>query len=113
MRGFENGTLGPYDAASGEYLGGTRSVVGNAEILFPIPGLGADKSVRMSAFLDGGQVWSSSQSLSSVGGLRFSTGVAFTWSSPVGPLKFSLARPLKKDTNDKTQLFQFQLGNVF
>ena len=112
VRGFENGTLGPFDAATGEYLGGTRRLVGNAEVLFPMPGMGTDKSLRLSAFLDAGQVWGKSQSIA-LGDLRFSTGVAFTWSSPMGPLKFSLARALKKETNDKTQLFQFQLGSVF
>ena len=69
-------------------------------------------TLRLSAFLDAGQVWGKSQSIA-LGDLRFSTGVAFTWSSPMGPLKFSLAHALKKETNDKTQLFQFQLGSVF
>ncbi len=112
VRGFENGTLGPYDATTGEYLGGTRMLVGNAEVLFPMPGVGTDKSLRLSAFLDGGQVWGKSQSIA-LGNLRFSTGLAFSWSSPMGPMKFSLARALKKESNDKTQLFQFQLGSVF
>ena len=112
VRGFENGTLGPYDATTGEYLGGTRMLVGNAEVLFPMPGVGSDKSLRLSAFLDGGQVWGKNQSIA-LGNLRFSTGVAFSWSSPMGPMKFSLARALKKESNDKTQLFQFQLGSVF
>ncbi len=112
VRGYENGTLGPYDPASGDYLGGTRQLIGNAEVLFPMPGMGTDKSVRLSAFLDAGQVWGKSEKIS-LGDVRFSTGVAFSWSSPVGPLKFSLAHPLKKKTNDKTQLFQFQLGSVF
>ncbi|MFY9327104.1 MAG: outer membrane protein assembly factor BamA [Georgfuchsia sp.] len=112
VRGFENGTLGPYDLFTGEYLGGTRRLIGNAEVLFPMPGIGTDKSLRLSAFLDAGQVWGKSQSIA-LGDLRFSTGVAFSWSSPMGPLKFSVARALKKEANDKTQFFQFQLGSVF
>ena len=112
VRGFENGTLGPFDAATGDYLGGTRRLVGNAEVMFPLPGLGNDKSIRASLFLDGGQVWGRGQSVA-FGDLRFSTGIAFSWQSPVGPLKFSLAHALKKESNDKTQLFQFQLGSVF
>ena len=112
VRGFENGTLGPFDSTTGDYLGGTRRLVGNAEVLFPLPGLGNDRSIRASLFLDGGQVWARNQSIS-FGDLRFSTGIAFSWQSPVGPLKFSLANALKKESNDKTQLFQFQLGSVF
>lgn len=112
VRGFENGTLGPFDPATDEYLGGTKRIIGNAEVFFPMPGLGSDKSVRLSAFVDAGQVWGSGEKIA-LGDLRFSTGIAFSWSSPVGPLKFSLARPLNKKENDKTQVFQFQLGSVF
>lgn len=112
VRGFVDGTLGPYDIASGEYLGGTKRLVGNVELYFPMPGMGTDKSVRLSTFIDAGQVWGAHESVS-FGDLRFSTGVAVTWSSPMGPLKFSLAQPLKKGPNDQTQMFQFQLGTVF
>jgi outer membrane protein insertion porin family len=45
--------------------------------------------------------------------LRYSAGVALLWVSPLGPLKFSLARPLVKQDGDRTEVFQFTLGNVF
>ena len=45
--------------------------------------------------------------------LRYSTGLAFSWSSPIGPLKFSFGHPLNKKDNDEIQRFQFQLGSVF
>jgi len=45
--------------------------------------------------------------------LRYSTGLGFAWSSPIGPLKFSLGYPIKKEDDDETQVFQFQLGTVF
>ena len=66
----------------------------------------------MSAFLDAGQVWGQDEKFS-LSDLRYSTGLAFSWSSPVGPLKFSLGWPLKSEEGDKTQKFQFQLGSVF
>ncbi|XLM22772.1 BamA/TamA family outer membrane protein, partial [Chromobacterium piscinae] len=39
-----------------------------------------------------------------------SAGLALTWLSPMGPMKFSLANPLKKEQGDKLQRFQFQMG---
>jgi outer membrane protein insertion porin family len=49
--------------------------------------------------------------------MRYSAGLAVLWVSPLGPLKFSLAQPLvtKGDGvfEDKTEVFQFTLGNVF
>ncbi|TFG61535.1 MAG: outer membrane protein assembly factor BamA, partial [Gemmatimonadales bacterium] len=54
VRGFETSTLGPRDLAGP--LGGTRKLVGNVELLFPIPGLGLEKSVRVGPFFDVGQV---------------------------------------------------------
>jgi outer membrane protein insertion porin family len=36
-----------------------------------------------------------------------------SWYSPVGPLKFSLSRPIKTKDGDKVERFQFLLGRVF
>ncbi|MBL8446890.1 MAG: outer membrane protein assembly factor BamA [Zoogloeaceae bacterium] len=120
VRGFEQSSLGPRIQQSDgdrESLGGTRKIVANAEFFFPVPGAGLDKSFRVSTFLDTGYVWGRNedgrdQSLR-FSDLRYSTGLAFSWSSPMGPLKFSFGVPLKKETGDKTQTFQFQLGSTF
>jgi outer membrane protein insertion porin family len=45
--------------------------------------------------------------------MRYSGGIALSWNSPVGPLKFSLAKPLNKKPEDKTEVIQFQMGSVF
>jgi len=45
--------------------------------------------------------------------LAVSLGVGVTWYSPMGPLTFSLATPLKKPDNAETQIFQFSLGQTF
>lgn len=110
VRGFEQSTIGPKEA--GEAIGGTRLVVGNAEYYFPLPGSGMDRSFRMSVFFDAGYVWGDGQKVN-FGDMRYSTGLAFSWSSPIGPLKFSFGHPLKKDRDDEVQRFQFQLGTVF
>ncbi len=111
VRGFQNGTLGPKDV-NGDALGGNKRVVGNAELFFPLPGLKDDQSLRMSAFVDAGAAYGSGEELS-IDGLRYSAGIAVLWVSPLGPLKFSLAQPIVKKDGDKTEVFQFTLGNVF
>ncbi|NMG75019.1 outer membrane protein assembly factor BamA [Aromatoleum diolicum] len=112
VRGFEQSSIGPKDEVSEDALGGNRRLIGNAEFYFPLPGSGMDRSFRMSAFVDVGTVWGSGDK-ANFGDLRYSTGLAFSWSSPIGPLKFSLGIPLKKQDGDELQKFQFQLGSVF
>lgn len=117
VRGFKTGTLGPKDA-NGDALGGDKRVVGNAELFFPLPGLKDDQSLRMSAFVDAGAAFGPDDKdglykTFAFDDLRYSAGIAVLWVSPLGPLKFSLAQPLSKKTGDKTEIFQFTLGNVF
>ena len=117
VRGFRNGTLGPKDI-NGDALGGDQRIIGNAELFFPLPGLKDDQSLRMSAFVDTGASFgpydvNNQYKSFSFGDLRYSAGVAVLWVSPLGPLKFSLAQPLVKKTGDKSEVFQFTLGNVF
>ena len=121
VRGFDQGTLGPkFRDTDGDVTssGGTRKLVGNAEFYFPMPGAGTDRSFRISAFFDAGYVWgedpvTQDEQKIRFDDLRYSTGLAFAWSSPIGPLKFSLGYPLKKEKDDEIQRFQFQLGSVF
>ena len=112
IRGFQTGTIGPRDFQTGEYTGGNKRLVGNVEVLFPMPGVKSEKSVRLSVFGDFGYVWSADQKLL-LGDLRYSAGFAVSWFSPVGPLKFSLAKPFGVKPNDKIERFQFLLGKVF
>ena len=111
VRGYDSYSLGPRDNLN-SILGGNKRVVGNAEVLFPIPGSGVDRSMRLSVFLDAGQVYGADQKLN-FSDLRYSTGVSFIWVSPLGPLKFSYGKPLNAKPEDKIQHLQFQLGQVF
>lgn len=111
VRGFKAGSLGPRDPANPDYrLGGNRRVVGNAELLWNVPGM--EKSLRMGWFVDTGWVWGAGQDLD-FGDLRYSTGLSLSWISPLGPLKFSFAQPLNKQDGDRVERFQFQLGTTF
>lgn len=111
VRGYESGSLGPKDATGGS-LGGDKRFVGNAELLFPIPFAGLDGAVRLSTFIDAGQVWGYDSKFS-VGTIRYSTGVAGVWNSPLGPLKLSWAQPIRRTATDQVQRLQFQMGSVF
>ncbi|APV52113.1 outer membrane protein assembly factor BamA [Betaproteobacteria bacterium GR16-43] len=110
VRGFETASLGPRDL-NGDVLGGNRRLVGNMELLFPMPG-NKEKNVRLGVFMDVGNVWGEFQKVT-FDSLRASAGLAVSWDSPVGPLRFSIGTPLKKEEGDKVERFQFQLGRVF
>jgi outer membrane protein insertion porin family len=112
VRGFDSGSLGPRDTALNEAIGGDKRLIGNAELLFPVPGMGRDNSMRLSVFMDAGNVWGYDSKFS-LGSLRYSGGVALAWNSPMGPLKFSYANPFNKKPEDKVQRLQFQMGSVF
>lgn len=116
VRGYQQSSLGPKQ--DGEAIGGQKRFLLSSELLFPFPGSGVDKSLRLSWFADAGQVYGSGDDYGryekfAVSDLRYSTGLALSWSSPLGPLKFSIANALNKKEGDKTQRFQFQFGTVF
>ncbi len=112
VRGYNTSSLGPRDPTDDSILGGNRRIVGNAEWLFPMPGMAADRSVRLGAFVDGGQVFAPGDKIA-LSGLRYAAGLSLAWNSPVGPLKFSVAKPLNAKSNDNIQRLQFTLGQVF
>ncbi len=112
VRSYQSFSLGPQDAAR-NVLGGTRKLVGSAEVHFPMPGAGADKSLRLSAFLDAGQVYGANEKFS-VSNLRYSMGVGLSWISPFGPLRLSLGEPLNdKAGTDRIERLQFTFGSAF
>lgn len=111
VRGYDSYSLGPRDA-NDAVLGGNKRVVGNAEVVFPMPGTGVDRSMRLSVFLDAGQVYGPDEKLS-MSDLRYSTGLSFIWISPLGPIRLSYGKPLNAKAGDKIQHLQFQLGQVF
>lgn len=120
VRGYETASLGPYERnVSGDIvrLGGTRRAIFNAELSMPVPGVGAanEKSLRFGPFFDAGQVYADSTDSTTYdsGSVRMSAGIAATWISPFGPLKFSIAQPLNSEKDDDIQRFQFQMGQTF
>ena len=111
VRAFEQNSLGTVDP-TGAYIGGARRLNVNTELYFPVPGSGNDRTLRIFAFADAGNVWAEDEP-TRWNSLRVSAGVGLSWISPVGPLKLSWGRPIQVQRNDRIQRFQFQIGTAF
>ncbi len=115
VRGYESSSLGKvqYDYyGDREYLGGSKRVIANAELQFPFPGMGYDRTLRWFVFSDAGNVFAEEDTIK-ISDLRYSAGFGITWVSPMGPLKLSMGFPLNAKDGDKTENFQFTLGTGF
>ena len=112
VRGFQQATLGPSDPVTGSYLGGSKKLVFNAELNSPFPGAGNDKTLRLYFFTDVGSAFGEHEPIAAKE-LRASAGVGLSWISPMGPLRFSYGVPIRKQSTDKIQNLQFQIGTSF
>ncbi|HZJ94050.1 MAG TPA: outer membrane protein assembly factor BamA [Thiopseudomonas sp.] len=131
VRGFKDSSLGPRSTPNkNDYdkdhypFGGNVLIQGGVEMLFPMPFVKDQRSLRTVLFWDVGNVFdttcSSEQKKRNESGcsikyddLASSVGVGLTWLSALGPLSFSLGVPVKKPDNSDTQVFQFSLGQTF
>lgn len=114
-------------------VGGNAKYTMSAEVIFPMPFMDEayTRQVRSSVFVDAGEVWDTefdydnySQmscsyncdyfgDYSKPGRMRVSMGTQITWVSPMGPLVFTLAWPLKEYAGDRTEVFSFNIGDTF
>ncbi len=130
VRGYDTSAIGPYvgpqnytDSSGnpqthpGYYTGGTKRVLGNAEIFFPVPGMKDSSQLRLSTFLDAGSVAGTNVAgttgSNSLADIRYSIGAGIAWYSPFGPIKLVFAKALNPQVTDRTQIIQFQLGSQF
>ena len=111
VRGFRSNTLGPRDEFD-RPLGGNLKVVGTAEFILPLPFTRDSNTFRVTTFLDTGNVYGPKEDFD-IDTLRYSTGIAAIWLSPVGPLTMSFARALKTRAGDQTDGFQLTFGTSF
>ncbi|AOU98365.1 outer membrane protein assembly factor BamA [Acidihalobacter yilgarnensis] len=112
VAGYQDYSLGPQDPVSGLPVGGDLKVVGRVSLIFPMPFLKNSSSVRLSTFVDVGNVFATPQDYKTKN-LRASAGIGLEWLSPIGPLSFSVAKPLNARPGDHLQLFQFNIGTYF
>ena len=126
VRGFEQNSLGPRAVYDGFYsnfnrpTGGTYSLEGGLDFIFPIPFLEDSRSVRSSLFLDLGNVFSDECKSYEINcnefdlsELRYSVGVGVTWITALGPMSFAISSVFGDDEFDETETFQFEIGNQF
>ena len=116
---------------SAQAMGGNILIEGSTELIFPLPFIEDQSSVRSVVFLDAGNVFSSQcytpddreipnfnrhpycDEGIDLSELRFSTGVGLTWVTAIGPLTFTYSFPLNDKEDDRTEGFEFSLGQVF
>ena len=114
VRGFRTRTLGPREAvhdAQGrvidtEPIGGSRQLIVNNEIIFPIVEQLGLKGV---IFLDTGDAWSNAEGYD-LGSLRYAAGGGVRWLSPLGPIRIEIGFPLDRKRDEKSQVVLFSFG---
>ncbi len=114
VRGYKSLSLGPRGtgANGGAPIGGNTMITGNAELYFPSPVF--TDTMRFLAFFDAGSVFDTQNGKRlNTREFRYSTGVGVAWLSPVGALSMSYAKPLKRDSQDEPERFQFTFGTTF
>ena len=101
-------------------IGGNILFETGVEFVFPVPFTKNIKSLRTIFFVDAGNVFSDTctntqENCSNIdlGNLSSSTGIGLQWLSPVGPLSMYISKPIQEQPFDKTESFQFSLGQRF
>jgi len=101
-------------------FGGNVLIQGGAEVLFPLPFIKDQRSIQTTLFLDAGNVFDTDCGKSQVNcydvdidHMNASVGLGLTWISGFGPMTFSIAEPIRENEADRTEVFQFSLGQTF
>ena len=150
VRGFKQNTLGPRATPSQYYIGSDgqpildeegnpvanpyayydndRSIGGaylleaGLDLIFKLPFIDDQRSMRTSFFIDVGNVFSKDcgdQSINincselDLGELRYSYGIGGTWITQLGPMSVAISKPTNSGPLDETESFQFEIGSQF
>jgi len=123
VRGYENNTLGPRTTPqtnnapgvdTSDPFGGNLLFENSFELIFPLPFLKEQNSMRFAYFVDTGNVFTTDgQYQFDLNEIRWSTGLSLQWQTFIGPLGFSFGKAINDVPEDETQFFQFSLGQVF
>ena len=111
LRGFEAGKIGPKDGS--DFIGGNYVSSINATTTIPMF-LENLQTVDIVLFADAANIWGVDYDNSlDKSGIRSSIGVALDWLTPIGPLTFSFAQPITKESTDIEETFRFNIGTSF
>ena len=114
----------PYANQTSRYrdapIGGNIKVEGSLQLIFRLPFIEDQRSLRSAFFFDFGNVFSDNCkdyqincSKPSIDDLRYSYGVGITWITGFGPMSLAIAKPTNAGPRERTEEFQFTVGNVF
>ena len=114
----------PYANSTSRYrdrpIGGNIKVEGSLQLIFKLPFIEDQRSLRSAFFFDFGNVFSDNCkdyqincAKPAVEDLRYSYGVGVTWITGFGPLSLAIAKPTNAGPQERTEEFQFTVGNVF
>ncbi|PJC86539.1 outer membrane protein assembly factor BamA [Vibrio sp. HA2012] len=116
--------------ATDDSVGGNATALASVELIVPTP-FASDEmqsQIRTSLFYDMASVWDTEFNYDSSNILygqryyydysdptnyRASYGAALQWMSPMGPLVFAVAKPIKKYDGDDEEFFTFTIGKTF
>ncbi|AXN31349.1 outer membrane protein assembly factor BamA [Vibrio coralliilyticus] len=143
LRGFRSNSAGPkavYTTNNGscgnngcvnatdDSVGGNAIALASMELIVPTPFASdeARSQIRTSLFVDAASVWDTEfaynsayqgtqyyEDYSDPTNYRASYGAALQWMSPMGPLVFSIAKPIKIYEGDDEEFFTFTIGRTF
>ncbi len=101
-------------------IGGNVKVEGSFQLIFKLPMIEDQRSMRSAFFFDFGNVFSTNCKDYQINcyepdleELRYSYGVGVTWITGFGPMSFAIAKPSNAGPLERTEQFQFTIGNVF
>ena len=101
-------------------IGGNIKVEGSLQLIFRLPFIEDQRSIRSAFFFDFGNVFSDNCKdyqincfKPSIDDLRYSYGIGITWITGFGPLSLAIAKPTNAGPQERTEEFQFTVGNVF
>ena len=114
----------PYANQTSRYrdapIGGNIKIEGSLQLIFKLPFIEDQRSLRSALFFDFGNVFSDNCkeyqincSEPSIDELRYSYGVGVTWITGFGPMSLAIAKPTNAGPRERTEEFQFTVGNVF
>ena len=111
LRGFESGRIGPKDGE--DFIGGNYAYSLNFSSTIPQI-FEESQNVDFLIFADAADIWGVDYDSSlDKSGIRSSVGLGLDWLTPVGPLTFSFAKPITKESTDIEETFRFNIGTSF
>ncbi|RPH98090.1 MAG: hypothetical protein EHM72_13075, partial [Calditrichaeota bacterium] len=104
VRGWNRHELGPQDS-EGKPLGGSSYLEGSLENRFPLW-----RIVQGAVFVDAGNVWINKGAMD-IDELRYAIGIGLRIKTPIGPIRFDIAKPIRDKQNDYR--WHLSIGEAF